>query len=156
MTRIQHWVLSPLNEAEVELPSGFQVDICPHLYTYGRTSFPRRLDKPVACKRSHHTDTGHCAVCSGIHKCEICCTEFQIDSKVMHKWKMLALVFSVWKDMGDWGTPFSALWENHCIALVGPREKSPHFEKGSLRGAFEEFRFDGQLGEMDEKELYVE
>jgi len=155
MMRIQHWILSPLNEA-AELPSEFQADICPHLHTYGTTSFPRQLDHLIACKRLHYRDTGRCDNCSGMHKCKRCCTEFQIDSKVMHGGKTLALVFSVWKDMGDGRTPFSAIWEHHNIVWPGPREKSPCFEKGSLRSKFEEFRFDEHLSERDEKELFVQ
>jgi hypothetical protein len=67
---------------------------------------------------------------------------------------MFALVFSVWKDMGDGVTPFSPLWEHH-MCPYGPRKGSPWFEKGSIKAGFEEFGFDRQMKKLDWKEFYV-
>jgi hypothetical protein len=168
MMRIQHWVMVPYMEnTQPETPELFKVDICPHVYTYGTTAFPQEFDYMIACKRSHYLKPdAHCILCSGLRKCDKFCTEFQIDSKILPGRKeatdvlgrrnksMFALVFSVWKDMGDGVTPFSPLWEHH-MTPYRPSKASPSFDKGSIKAGFEEFGFDRQMKKLDWKEFYI-
>jgi len=67
---------------------------------------------------------------------------------------MLALVFSVWKDMGDGVTPLSPQWENHMTPLR-LNQISPYFEMGSIRSRFEDSVSDSRK-KLDWKEFYVE
>ena len=55
------------------------------------------------------------------------------------------MCFSVWHDFGDCRTPFEEKFENLHLSVPSRGRKSPEFEKGSIKRAFEEFRFDGNL-----------
>ena len=55
------------------------------------------------------------------------------------------MCFSVWHDFGDCRTPFEEKFENLHLSVPSRGRKSPEFKLGSIKSAFEEFRFDGNL-----------
>jgi hypothetical protein len=140
LVRAQHWFLIPADPKPV-LPAEYSIDLCPHLSTWSRTSYPGLLEKLVQCTASHSSSTS-CSTCSVLHQCSQCATEFQIDSKYFgeREWGMC---FSVWHDFGECRTPFDEKFENLNVSVQSRGRKSPVFEKGSIKSTFEEFRFDG-------------
>jgi hypothetical protein len=145
LVRAQHWFFIPANPNPV-FPAEYSIDLCPHLSTWSGTSYPGLLEKLIECTASHSTP---CSTCSTVHQCSHCATEFQIDSKFFgeRKWGMC---FSVWHDFGGCRSPFEEKFENLHISVPSRGRKSPEFGKGSIKSAFEEFRFDGNLS-MEER-----
>jgi hypothetical protein len=140
LVRAQHWFLIPADPKPV-FPAEYSIDLCPHLSTWSGTSYPGLLEKLIECTSSHSTP---CSTCSVLHRCSQCATEFQIDSKFFgeREWGMC---FSVWHDFGECRTPFEENFENLNVSVPSRGWKSPEFAKGSIKGAFEEFRFDGDM-----------
>jgi len=75
MMRIQHWVLVPYGGSfPLETPDYRPIDICQHMFTYGKTVFPQEFDYMIACRRSHFMSPDeHCIMCSGLRKCDQAC-----------------------------------------------------------------------------------
>jgi hypothetical protein len=140
LVRAQHWFLIPANPRPV-FPADYSIDLCPHLSTWSGTIYPGLLEKLIECTTSHSTP---CSTCSSLHQCSHCATEFQINSKFFgdREWGMC---FSVWHDFGECRSPFDEKFENLHLSVPSRGRKSPEFEKGSIKRAFEEFRFDGNL-----------
>jgi hypothetical protein len=142
LVRAQHWFLVRTDPNPL-FPAEYSIDLCPHLSTWSGTSLPGLLDKLIVCTSSHSSAIS-CSTCSTLYQCSQCATEFQIDSKYFGE-RGWGMCFSVWHDFGDCRTPFEEKFENLHLSVPSRGRKSPEFKLGSIKSAFEEFRFDGNL-----------
>jgi hypothetical protein len=144
LVRAQHWFLVPANPKPIFPKNFYNIDLCPHLSTWSGTSYPALLEKLIKCTTSHSTSTTPCSTCSKLYQCSQCATEFQIDSKYFgeREWRMC---FSVWHDFGGCVTPFEEKFESLNLSVPPRGRPSAEFKKGSIKEAFEEFRFDRDM-----------
>jgi hypothetical protein len=99
--RFQQWFLFPAAQP-VRCPTRIPIYVCPHwehilVQFVSRT----RLGFILSCRASHWDDeriNSTCPRCAGLHRCEICPIEFQIDIKNFGE-KGIALVVSRWLDL---------------------------------------------------------
>lgn len=133
--RSNHWILLQGSGLALELPESYEINICPHIAAGKKTSCGRHLQTLIQCYISHYDANLLCNICTGVHQCKECDTEFQIcHTKFgIHD---LALGLIVWQDFGDGSSPFDSKWEPHRSASSKLR-RSPDFLTGSLKEQFE-------------------
>jgi hypothetical protein len=150
--RAQHWIMLP--KTKLNWPTLRQrIPVCCHwteddLY-YGQID-------PIACRVSHKLKFA-CEDCAGMHSCDKCATEIQINAKKLEG--RHAVVVTVWKNLGEGETPFDPNWMSHWehlwhihygeFAFIPPGQIKAVFEDG------ERFVFDAHLPEEKQQSLRI-
>lgn len=151
--RTQHWLLMPADQELGKLPQHCFISLCRHVITWSETPNLKKIVELIWCKMSHYKDPTLCSDCTQVAQYGECSTEYQVDCKTMQKGQ-IALVFTVWQDFGSGMTPFDPVWQRHR-SMFGLAVRSPSIRAGSLKEAFEAFRFDEDLMPEAKKALEI-
>lgn len=146
--RVQHGFLLSLSD-DAPFPNRDMDRVCPHQGSnHIRFCSPGRLACIVRCRISHwkKREDKSCPICSGLHSCDSCPTEFQVDIKDFGE-DGVVLAVTKWKTLGEGLNYSDPVWRSHFPREVTlPRHMA--FEPGSILNAFEggqPFRFDSLL-----------
>lgn len=150
--RSQHWILLPKNK--LKWPTLRQrIPICCH-WTEDDL-YNGKID-PIACRVAHKLNFA-CEDCVGMHSCDKCATEIQIDTKKVEG--RHAVVVTVWKDFGVGETPFDPAWMSHWENLWHVYYHDFAFlPPGNIKRIFEDgkdFIFDAHLPEDMQRSLNI-
>jgi len=138
LLRFQQWFLFPVGQ-QVRFPTSMSLLICPHWAHSSHYKFSTTLGSKMACRASHWDNEAlvrKCPVCSGLHQCVRCPTEFQIGSKDFGS-SGVALVVTRWSDLGEGLTPLDPTWESHLPMTTTYSSNSVLANDGPIKNAYE-------------------
>lgn len=143
--RHQTWFLYPVGY-EVIIPNIIYTDICPHwiFNSLGSSGLKTKL----SCRISHWDNlrlNSRCSTCSGLFQCDICPTEFQIDTKDFSE-NGIALIITRWLDLGEGRVLSDPRYTSHIShGHISSYQDIPvPFNAGSIRAMYEGGSFDVQ------------
>jgi hypothetical protein len=95
----------------------------------------------MTCRASHWDEKGlnkTCATCAGLHQCQTCPTEFQLDTvDYGYNYYHRRLIVTRWLDLGEGRTPEDPKWKSHLGSRDRSQAKPIPFEAGSIKATFE-------------------
>lgn len=112
--------------------------VCPHLqHPLKKGATKTKFEAIMACRASHWDNiksNRNCSTCSGLHQCEICPTEFQLDTKDFGFFGK-RLILTRWLDLGDGITREDPKWTSHVGKDDHSQESPIPFQAGSIKGS---------------------
>jgi hypothetical protein len=164
--RKQQWLILPKNAPAQAIETEFNWLVCPHqafIWGYGSrnivgmsstsdsapTHDARKISaqtlfaRTIWCHLRHYsegTDSKDCATCLGLLQCNLCASEYQVESKHVEGYDV-AMVLTSWQNLGEMKNPFCDQWQQFGNKWGGYSMPMPGtvqlFELGSLKAAFE-------------------
>lgn len=126
--------------------------VCPHLQRpLEKAITETKFEAIMTCRASHWDDpwlNNNCSTCSGLHQCQICPTEFQLDTKDYDLFDK-RLILTRWLDLGEGLTPGDPKWTSHIGSNDGGEEKPLPFKAGSLKATFQKLSGPPALFRLD-------